>query len=156
MKVNSQLELIHFEPILISWGCFSQKVKVLFAAAGEQQKRNWSSFRCCGAKCFPSFLVPHFPGPLTASGGPSPWGPERRAQSSEGWVVRGEGMPGATSLQDQPDSRALWRGRECILRVFAKNEKGDCLYKTERKPLEPLSYTPFKGSRVFHQVIHSA
>ena len=111
-----------------------------FTAAGEQLKSNWSGFQCdCGAQCLPSLSAPHFPGPLTPSGGPSPLARERRAQCWVGggtWLVGSDGRQAAALLQDHPDSWALRRGTVYLTCVHQKWKRGvGYLYKTEQKNL---------------------
>lgn len=131
------------------FGLFLQKMKFLFLANGEQQKQSGESGlqerrRVVKRSAFLSHLLPCFPGPLIESGIPSPWllkGVHSSQRAGLSQVTRG--------ALEQPYCRTgliaeFWRRRQYILHVFAKNQKGGCLYKTKQKPLEP-----FKMLRTF-------
>lgn len=123
---------------------FFQKVKFLFVANGEQQKKSFegSSSTVRGRVLSLSLPLPGLPGPLAASSVPSPWAAEKCARFW-GRVVRG-------AWSSLPCCRAsltaeLWWEEDGTC-VRQKTQKGDIYTKPSKTLWKPLrSYIPLKG-----------
>lgn len=141
---------------------FLQKMKFLFLANGEQQKQSGEGGlqerrRVVKRSAFLSHLLPCFPGPLIESGIPSPWllkgvHSSQRAGCHRWPEVRWSSLTAGLALQQSS-------GEEDSISYMCspKIKKGGVYTKPSKNHWSPLKcYVPFKGSIVFHQVMHSA